>query len=225
MKRKIIIYYLLVATAVGGILLFIKNQAKAKKNLLNAFSYSTNDSYVITTPFINTESSEEYPDSYDVILVFGGTDYATPSWMQKQVPFEIASKNLMYFFPYTIKFEDAIKFLDERKNFDGFSVHSLSVIGFSAGGIKALSGYSKSLKFFGLIDPSTSNSYTSLVFGTNAHMVFNNKNWGAYPTTKSTQYKIAENIRKGGGTTEEVTSSHINIPKYFFEKFSGILSN
>lgn len=156
--------------------------------------------------------------NFDVLFVFGGTSYATPDWMLKQMPQYILKSYLVILAPYTTSFNNTNKQLKDYLSKNNFKQKSLSVIGFSAGGYNAQSGYSKDLRYFGLIDPSTRSEYTSIKFGKNAHMVYNNSNWGAYPNIKKLQPIIANNVKSGGGHVEEVKLNHADIPKYFFEK-------
>jgi len=155
---------------------------------------------------------------FNVLMVFGGMMYANPQWMLEQMPNDILKSYLVFIYPYTTPYSIAYNRVQSYMSKNGYKMKSLSMVGFSAGALNIQSGYDKSLKFFGLIDPSTKSKYEDIVYGSNAHMVYNNNNWGVYPNIKALQPKIAKNIRKGGGFVEEVNKSHASIPKYFFEK-------
>jgi len=160
-------------------------------------------------------------ESYPLIYVFGGIDFATPEWMLQQVPIEILSKAIVVFAPYTSSFEsvksEALKYLSDNN----YNISSSSLIGYSAGGTNVQKSYSNNFKFVGLIDPSTNERYLSLPFNSKTKMVYNDSNWGGYPAIKSALPKLDSKIESSGGVAEKVKLRHSEIPKYFFDKFKN----
>jgi hypothetical protein len=94
-----------------------------------------------------------------------------------------------------------------------------SIVGFSAGGYNVLNNYNKNWRFVGLIDPSNKPNHQDLPFTTNTHMVYNESNWGSYPTIKSQLPKLFSKVKSGGGDGERVSLQHDKIPAYFFNKY------
>lgn len=160
-------------------------------------------------------------ESYPLIYVFGGIDFATPEWMLQQVTIEILSKAIVVFAPYTSSFEsvksEALKYLSDNN----YKISSSSLIGYSAGGTNVQKAYNNNFKFVGLIDPSTNTRYLSLPFDSKTKMVYNDGNWGGYPAIKSALPKLEAKIESSGGAAEKVKLRHSEIPKYFFDKFKN----
>jgi hypothetical protein len=218
MENKRLYTYSAISLVISSALLYlifklnkVGNQSESDKPS-NSFSKDTFKDYVITKPSDKT--------SVNVVLIFGGMAYANPEWMMQQIPKETLLKSLIFIAPYTSKLSVVKNDLDSYLKSKNLKQKSLSVIGFSAGGYNAQASYSKDLRFFGLIDPSTKSDYLNIDFGNSANMTYNNDNWNVYPNIKSLQPKIANNILKGGGNVEVVSMSHINIPKYFFNSHS-----
>lgn len=160
-------------------------------------------------------------ESYPIIYVFGGIDYATPKWMLSQVPKEILYKSIVVFIPYTVSYDVAKHDVSKYLSGKGYKTNSVSIIGFSAGGTNVQKVYNNNFKFIGLIDPSTSTPYLSLPFKPNTSMVYNDANWGGYPAIKSALPKLDSKISLAGGDSEKVSLRHVDIPKYFFEKYKN----
>jgi hypothetical protein len=178
------------------------------------------DDYETTKESVYTITKPKNNDAiYDVIYIFGGMDYATPTWMIEQMPKEILLNNIVIASGYHNSLdsvEEALKrYMSKRLLKKGKS----SIIGFSAGGYNVLDNYNNNFKFVGLIDPSNRSKYNTLKFGSNTHMVYNKKNWGAYPSIQGNMDILASKIDDGGGLTERVSLQHSKIPSYFFNKF------
>jgi hypothetical protein len=106
-----------------------------------------------------------------------------------------------------------------------FGAETTSVAGFSAGGYDVWplvgdSGY----KLVGLIDPSTSNTYsysnTFGDFGKNTFLVCDPSNWGAYPSIKKNLKEYCDNASKSNGKIYCTDSSHHGMLGIFYEKYS-----
>jgi hypothetical protein len=158
---------------------------------------------------------------FNLIVIFGGISYATPSWMYSQVGNNILLNNLIFFAPHTMKYSDVELKIKKFLTQNGFQIVSKSVIGFSAGALNIQEVYSKDFKFFGLIDPSTKSKYVSDTFGSNTFMIYNEANWGGYPTIKPLLPILSNKINKDGGTSIKITMKHEDIPKFFFNTFEN----
>jgi hypothetical protein len=139
------------------------------------------------------------------IIIWGGMHYATPEWMNKQIPEWMWGQYEIYIVPYGTPFSQIKKDIDPK---------TTGLIGFSAGGLDVLKNYSKDYAFIGLIDPSTRDVYTKIDYGSNTFMVYNDKNWG---NINKTLTKVADQINNTGGKSALVSMEHSSIPKYFFE--------
>ena len=149
-----------------------------------------------------------------VCVVFGGINYATPSWMMQQVPKELLDKKTFAFAPYTSNIKEVEAQLMGKK--------IKSVIGFSAGGHKVwpLCGH---YEFVGLIDPSTKESYIKNYFINDKRvvMMFNNANWGGNLAYIGKEQVRAKELM--GGNAIKVNMGHSKIPKAFFERFGSFI--
>lgn len=175
--------------------------------------------YVITTPNSNV--------SNNMAIVFGGMDYATPEWMEKQVP-DIYKSNKVFLFvdSYRTKttLNEALTF--KGKNFPGYNITSVS--GFSLGGYQAWSAIANNYKFIGLIDPSTNdNNVTTYITykginppPSNIVMIYNINTWNSIPGIKANLKEVAPLM---GPYAQSSKLSHGQIPEYFFKTYGGRL--
>lgn len=145
------------------------------------------------------------------IIIWCGMYYATPQWMEKQIPEHLKStKYELYIVPYGTP-------LSNIKTKINPSITAL--IGFSAGGLDVFKYYSPDYAFIGLIDPSTSYRYNQLKYTNNVHMMYNISNWG---NINKNLYVTADIVIKNGGEAIHLNMEHNKIPKYFFEIYFGI---
>jgi hypothetical protein len=158
-------------------------------------------------------------DSYSLVIVFGGINYANPKWMLGETPKSLLSKAVFVFVPYTTPYADAKKQIDSYLATKNIKTNSVSVLGFSAGGLNVQKAPQKDFKFVGLIDPSTRSEYVGLPFTNIAKMVYNDANWGTLPKIKEVLPKLAQAVKSGGGESEKVSLAHAKIPSYFFNKY------
>jgi hypothetical protein len=218
MEKKKIYLYASISFAITSVLVYFLLKSKTFANvgsISTEFSKSSYNGLIVVKPNNKTK--------FEVLIVFGGMSYADPEWMYKQIPREVLLNYLVFIAPYTKSYTSVRDIVNSYMKSNGYDEKSLSLVGFSAGGLNVQSGYDRSMKFVGLIDPSTKSQYADIDFGKNTHMVYNNSNWGAYPNIKALQPKIANNISNGGGMVEEVNMSHASIPKYFFNSHSKYL--
>jgi hypothetical protein len=122
----------------------------AKKAAVRDFVTEKEGSAIITVPKSNFKH-------YDIVVVYGGISFATPTFMLNELKSSTA-KNLLYsnifiFVPYTNKWGATSSLIDKMKG--KYNVGDVSLIGYSAGGTDVQDVYSPDYKFFGLIDPST----------------------------------------------------------------------
>jgi hypothetical protein len=139
------------------------------------------------------------------IIIWGGMHYATPKWMNQQIPDWMWGQYEIYIVPYGTPLSNIKKDIDPK---------TTGLIGFSAGGLDVLKNYSKDYAFIGLIDPSTKDVYTKTNYGLNTHMVYNDSNWG---NINKSLVRVAKQVNETGGESVDVNMEHSKIPKYFFE--------
>lgn len=130
--------------------------------------------------------------------------YATPDWMDKQIPEWMWSRYEILIYPYSTPLPT---YYDPK---------TTALIGFSAGGLDVLKNYRKDYAFIGLIDPSTREKFVSVEYGANTHMMYNHRNWG---TSNKSLRNVAEQINKTGGDAKYVNLPHADIPKQFFNTY------
>lgn len=196
-------------------LLFRRKESEPETNyIMENKTVELGNNLIVSLPVTKLES-------YPLIYVFGGIDYANPKWMLSKTPMDILARAIVAFIPYTTSFNDAkgnvMKYLQKNN----IKTNSSSIIGFSAGGLNVQRAYNNDFKFVGLIDPSTRNEFLTLPFGKNTFMAYNDSNWGGYPTIKSVLPKLDSKIQTSGGQAERVQLKHSDIPKYFFDKFKN----
>ena len=156
------------------------------------------------------------PSSKNIGIIWGGTPSSTygASFMKKQGESYFTNKNIIYS-DHENSVSEIKKYIKKELG-DGYTINSVS--GFSKGGEKTWGEINSGYDFVGLIDPSTSSARSSLP--TNVKMMSNHSNWSYYPNMMKALKKMEES-----GLSERVgdskTYNHDNIPKKFFEKYSG----
>jgi|688.fasta_scaffold63304_2 hypothetical protein len=168
---------------------------------------------IVSLPATNFANNE-------LLIIWGGISYATPSWVYTQIPKEVLYKYVIVIAPYNLPLsalEGVYKpFLEQKK----VNVSSTSIIGFSAGALQVQNAYSDKYKLVGLVDPSTRANNLQLPFGSNTKMVYNERNWGgSLQTIKELLPKLAKTISDKGGLSERLDLKHADIPKHFFQKY------
>lgn len=133
--------------------------------------------------------------------------YATPEWMERQLPDWMFDKYEVIIVPYGTPITDIKSQINPS---------TTAIIGFSAGGIDVLKNYNKNYAFVGLIDPSTRGSYVNTEYGKNTYMMYNPKNWGGANKSLS---PVGKRVAATGGTSVLLNMKHSDIPKYFFETY------
>ncbi len=144
------------------------------------------------------------------IIIWCGMYYATPQWMDKQLPSHFKAQYEVYMVPYGTPLHKI------KHNIDP---HTTALIGFSAGGLDVFKNYSPDYAFIGLIDPSTNPRYNQLKYHNNVHMLYDVSNWG---NINKNLPSAAKAIANGGGEAIHIDMGHSEIPKYFFIKYFGI---
>ena len=99
---------ILIVTAVtlGTFGLFYLVLRKKKPNSDSDINYIMDNktekvgSLIFSTPATKLET-------YPLIFIFGGINYATPSWMLSQTPKDILAKAIIVFVPYTTSYSSA----------------------------------------------------------------------------------------------------------------------
>lgn len=161
------------------------------------------------------------PKRKKIAVVWGG--WPSAEWGGKQMKSRygqyLKGKNVIY-----SNFENEnileIESILEKEGYGDYEISS--VCGFSRGGINAWNtiGQLPTDVFIGLIDPSTSQSHLSIKNLTNVVMMYNENNWGGYPTIKQRLPIAAKNL---GKNAKKVNLIHSEIPKKFFEDYYGKL--
>ena len=217
-ERNTIIGVGIVAFAVLGIIYYriFKGKKSSTNNVPEIMDNTKTDlakGIIVSLPATKFTNNE-------LLIIWGGISYATPSWVYSQIPKSVLYKYVVVIAPYNVGLSQVSAvykpFLEQK----GISVANTSIMGFSAGGIQVQNNYSDKYKIVGLIDPSTREGYLKLPFGSNTKMVYNERNWGgSLNFIKELLPKLGKAINDKGGEAERVNLKHSEIPKYFFEKF------
>ena len=142
------------------------------------------------------------------LIIWGGMHYATPAWMEKQIPAWMWSRYEIHIAPYGTKLS-SIANVDPK---------TTGLIGFSAGGLDVLRNYSQDYALVVLLDPSTRIDYAKTAYTTNTYMFYNQSNWGG---TNKSMDEVANQINATGGKAVSMKLKHNEIPAYFFNHFKG----
>lgn len=199
--------------AIIGVFIYINRNKKETKTVMQE---GNNIEEVGTLIYSYPKTKLE---SYSLVIVFGGINYANPKWMLGETPKALLSKAVFVFVPYTMSYDTVSSKLNDFISKNKLLIKDISVIGFSAGGLNVQKAYNKKFKFIGLIDPSTRAENVKKDYGDNVKMVYNDANWGGYPQIKSVLPNLADTINKLGGDAEKVNLQHSKIPSYFFNKY------
>ena len=142
------------------------------------------------------------------LIIWGGMHYATPAWMEKQIPAWMWSRYEIYLVDYNTKLS----------SIGNFNPKTTALIGFSAGGLDVLRNYSQDYALVVLLDPSTKLHYVKTNYGNNTYMFYNEANWGR---TNRSMLEVADRINATGGKAESINLQHNQIPGYFFSIFQS----
>jgi hypothetical protein len=158
-------------------------------------------------------STPDKPVDNTACVIFGGVSYATPKWMMGEIPQEIKDRKTILVLPFTSNLDEAKRILGKTP--------IKSVLGFSAGGIKAWPA-SGEYEFVGLIDPSTDkNSLRYHINDNRVHMIYNPSGWGPQYQKIIDSQKEAAKIMKGNATLLNI--GHSKMPSEFFRRFGNNL--
>lgn len=160
-------------------------------------------------PYITYNIDKNIPAS----IIWGGIDFATPSWMASQIPESLKTSKKIIIAPYTKSLQDI------QTKYPNLKINSVS--GFSAGGSQAWI-YAGVYKFTGLIDPSTNASAIAKAQAwPNVIMMYNNSNWtGQYAAIGTA---LVDAAAKMGSSAVKVNLKHALIPAEFFKKYGSNL--
>ena len=139
------------------------------------------------------------------IIVWGGMHYATPKWMNEQIPEWMWGEYEIFIAPYGTPLNKIKTDIDPK---------TTALIGFSAGGLDVLNNYKKDYAFVGLIDPSTRDRHAFVEYGPNTFMIYDISNWGDINKNLD---NVAAQVIKTGGKVVELNMNHRDMPRYFFE--------
>ena len=163
-----------------------------------------------------------------VILVFGGSHYATPQYMWEQTPGDYFDRAIMVYSACFVEGGLGLSMVLNRLNYflkdQGLEAKHISVCGFSSGGSDALLADPGKFKCVGLIDPVPETKGGPLRPAPNTLLSFRRSNWATSDNYgQHTQYRhfeeLARAVRQAGGIVEEPEIEHKIYPKYFFERF------
>lgn len=202
--------------SITSIALLMKNKAQKifnKTKKTGHMFYNTVSGHIVSIP--NAEQ-----DSYSLLLVFGGIPPYGGDWMKSQIPNAVFEKYVVVLPKYHNSTYDNVvteytALLDKKQ----ITISDKSIFGFSGGALRAQENISKeNWAMVGLIDPSTRSAYLTLPFSAKVKMIYNAANWGGYPSIKALLPQLAAKINAAGGYAESKIITHLDIPKYFFNK-------
>jgi hypothetical protein len=165
--------------------------------------------------------------SYPAIIVYGGSDYATPEFMWQKTPEQLLQKAIIAYSPCRhLGGERAEQIQYQLEWFvrqRGLSLSSLSLCGFSSGGPDAMTSNPQRYKAIGLIDPVPVARH-QVEYHSNMILSFRRLNWvNSEYYGKAVGYQpfeeLIRQIRRAGGLVEEREVEHRNYVTYFFNTF------
>jgi hypothetical protein len=216
---KVIIGVTLAAVIGIGLYEFFKSRRKKMRDktpIENSYlTKSLSSGILLTIP--NSKWAK-----YDIIYLWGGINYATPSWMLSKVPKKLLLSNIFAVIPYNVTLDAARKIVEPYLAENGYAIADTSIMGFSAGALPVQENYSPDFKFVGLIDPSTRVSYSNKIYGSNTYMSYWLNNWAGVFSSfdyKAIYPKLEQSVKNSGGFAENIKLAHDKFPAYFMEKF------
>lgn len=212
-KTKIILAIMIVSLGIGAAVLLSK--ATKKQN-------PTKKSYTVTGDGNGLIVAK--PDTpfkkYDVVVVIGGLNVATPQWMLSQL--ESSAKSLLYsnafiFMPHSVSTQQIKTAIENLQ----VPVRSVSIIGFSKGGESVIaSKNAMPWRFVGLIDPAIGWQFDQLTYGKETFFTYGSQPMiDIYEKNGARYTKLFNLVTQGGGVAEKSVTSHTQAPKEFFTKF------
>jgi hypothetical protein len=141
------------------------------------------------------------------LIVWAGMHYATPQWVEAQIPAKWWSTYEIHIVKYGTPITQVLKDIDPK---------TTGLIGFSAGGLDVLANYRQDYALVVLLDPSTRDKYSKVDFGPNTLMYYNPVNWGG---TNLSISRVAEKVKASGGYAELQKKPHADILKNFFNTY------
>jgi hypothetical protein len=162
-------------------------------------------------PTANADGFITYNIEKDIpaMIVWGGIDYATPSWMATQIPQALRDSKKIIIAPYTVPLETI------QAKYKGIKISSVS--GFSAGGQQAWK-HAGTAQFTGLIDPSTTAEHVAKATNWgNVVMLYNNSNWGG--KYSGVGDRLVEAAAKMTGSALKKEMAHSALPAEFFRLY------
>jgi peptidoglycan hydrolase-like protein with peptidoglycan-binding domain len=175
----------------------------------NSETISINKKQIIKNSYIINLNN---PNSKKITLIWGGTpsiNYGA-NFMEKVGREFFKNKNVIY-----SNYENSILNIKKILEDNGLGDYKInSVSGFSRGGVNTWKEINGNYDFVGLIDPSTSKVYSDLP--SNVKLISNSNNWGGYANIRN----VLRQMEKSG-VAQKVSTSHLEIPKLFFEKYAN----
>lgn len=225
-KTSKIIIGVTIAAMIGvGLYEFFKNRRKRMRDKTpKENSYNT---VKLTRGILLTLPNSKW-ERYDLIYLWGGINYATPSWMLSQIPKNLLLSNIFAVIPYNVSFDAARKIIEIYLSENGYTIADTSIMGFSAGALPVQENYSPDFKFVGLIDPSTRVNYSNKKYGSNTFMSYWINNWAGVFSSfdyKAIYPRLEKSVQDSGGFAENIKLDHSKFPTYFMEKFFNEINN
>lgn len=207
---KIILLIVIIIAVIIGLIIYLQGSQGVKEES------ALKDGSIISIP---NRPRKTLP----VVIIYGGIPPYGGQWMRKQIPQDILDHNVVVIASshntnYAQLTTDMKAYLANR----GLNPGPISLIAFSGSGKTIQDLYSPSYRFFGLIDPNTHDRGAKQSYGSNTYMIYNVNNWPAsqYQTIRPLLPVLAQNVNASGGTADQVSARHLDIPKLFLETYA-----
>lgn len=226
---KIFIVTLILFLVAVALFILFASKAKSSSDITKNPNFIPGHSQLTDPQFPVTATKPNTPlDKYDVLIVFGGINYATSGWMEENTPDSIKEKYLVYYLPwnYAINHKDTLlsvfKQLPAKSfSFAGFSAGGKSVMKvmdhYTSAGITADSIEGSPINKFILMDPSI---YRDLIDSLNySKTVMTYGSSGMIGLYGDIYPDLDQKIKEDGGKSEKHSKSHNWFVPYTLDKY------
>ena len=148
------------------------------------------------------------------IVIWGGISYATPKWMEKQIPKKIFDQYNVLILSYKKDLKSVKQWYFQKYQKD---LRPNILMGFSRGGLQSEKELNGKYEMVCLLDPVLSGSLLNIRKHKNTIIIFNSWTWDHRYSKKLMSY--GKHICRNSGIWKIEEVDHKNFPTYFFKTF------
>ena len=152
--------------------------------------------------------------SKKTIVIWGGISYATPKWMEKQIPKKILDQYNVLILSYKKDLKSIKEWYFQKYQ---IRLKPNILMGFSRGGLQPEKELNGKYEMVCLLDPILNGSLLKIQKHKNTVIIFNTWTWDHRYSKKLMSY--GKHICRNSGTWKIEEVDHKNFPTYFFKTF------